>query len=157
MYRNGENEFRFALPVNAELRRGSGQTLAPGLAHALGVDPGQQRTLTNPDDGTTITAVWHMSATNGASIGSLRELAASLGAQLGDTLLLVFRPAAAEVAAVRIPVDTSAPQRLELLLGRSVGDPIAALAGSLDCRPDEVYDLLDRRGERHILYPATGS
>jgi len=45
-FHNGRNEIRIALPVTFDVLRGSGQTLNPAVATALGIRPGQQRSFT---------------------------------------------------------------------------------------------------------------
>ena len=45
-FHNGPNEIRIALPVTFDVLRGSGQTLNPAIATALGINPGQQRSFT---------------------------------------------------------------------------------------------------------------
>ena len=44
-FRNGHNEIRLALPVTADVLRGSGQAIHPAVATAVGVTPGQRRTF----------------------------------------------------------------------------------------------------------------
>ncbi len=149
-YRNGRNEIRTAITVTAELLRGSGQSLHPALATTLGIHPGAERTFTGDTD---ITLYWRLSATNGASIGSIRNLATTLDALLGDTIVLIFNTADATVDATLIRADATTPRRLRTLLGKTVRNPITALARALNCDHDEVRGLLKRRGDHDLLSP----
>ena len=51
----------------------------------------------------------------------------------------------------RIPADANARQRLRVLLGKSVRNPVAALARALRCPPEDVAALLRRRGDKELL------
>jgi hypothetical protein len=129
--------------------RGSGQTLHPALATALGVHPGQQRAFSGTP--TDIVLAWRLSSTNGATVGSLRALAAALDANRDDTLVLAFNVRDASIVAARIAAGENLRQRLRVLLGKSVRNPIAALARSLRCQPKEVGTLLRRRSDNDLL------
>jgi len=149
-FHDGTNNVRYAMPVTAEVLRGSGVTVSGAVATALGVNPGQHRTFTGPRIELTLT--WLLSVTNGASFGSLRGLAAALGVQLHDTIVLAFTPHDGAVTATRIPADVDTVTRLKMLVGRRhVRNPIATLARSLQCKPDDVITLLTRRGENDLL------
>lgn len=148
-YRNGDHEIRVEMPVTAETLRGSGQILTPAVATALGAHPGQQRAFVGtPAD---INVVWRLSSLNGASIGSIRGPAMTLGAELGDTLVLVFNLLAGAVEMIRIPAATDPQQRLHALLGTQTADPAAGLARALDCQPEDAATLLSRRRDTALL------
>lgn len=148
-FHNGRNAIRIALPVTFDMLRGSGQTLHPAVATALGIHPGQQR----PFNGTLtdINLFWRQSALNGASVGSLRGPATSLGAQIGDTIVLAFNLRDNTVDITRIPAGVDTRERVRLLLGKSVRNPLAAFARALRCRPENVAPLLGRRGDKELL------
>lgn len=149
VYRNGDNEIRVELPVTVDTLRGSGQILTPAVATALGLHPGKQRAFTGtPAD---INVVWRLSSLNGASIGSIRGPATTLGAELGDTIVMVFNLRAGAVEMIRIPADTDPKQRLLTLLGRRTADPVAGLARALDCHPEDVAALLTHRRDTALL------
>lgn len=154
-FHNGRNQIRIALPVTFDLLRGSGQTLYPAIATALGIHPGQQR----PFAGTVvdINVVWRLSSNKGASVGSLREPAITLGAQVGDTLVVAFNLGDNTVDVTRIPAGADTRKRLAMLLGKAVRKPVAALARALGCQPEEVAILLRRRGEEELLALITES
>lgn len=150
VFRNGPNEIRVALTVDADLLRGSGQSLHPALATALGLHPGDELTFTGT---TTITVYWRTLSPHGASVGSLRALAGTLNSTRGDTLVLVFNTADSTVDATLIGAQHDNNQRLRVLLGASADDPRAALARALTCTPEQLRPLLARRGETQLLAP----
>ncbi|MCP9276792.1 RNA polymerase sigma factor [Mycolicibacterium arenosum] len=149
VFRNGANEIRVALPVTRDLLRGSGTVVSPALATALGVHPGGRRQFDGPTHDVTLS--WRESALNGGRFGSLRALATDLGVALGDTLVLVFDVVTGGVHAVPLAADTSDSARLRVLLGRTGDRPVADLALALDCTPEQVRELLHRRGDGHLL------
>jgi hypothetical protein len=154
-FHNGRNEIRLALPVTFDVLRGSGQTLNPAVATALGIHPGQRRSFTGTL--TDINLFWRQSATNGASVGSLRGPATTLGAQIGDTIVLAFNLRDNTVDVTRIPAEVDARRRVRMLLGRAVRNPLAALARALRCPPEDVAALLGRRGDKELLALVTES
>lgn len=154
-FHNGRNEIRIALPVTFDLLRGSGQTLNSAIARALGIHPGEQRSFTGTL--TDINLLWRQSANTGATVGSLREPAITLGAQLGDTIVLAFNLHDNTIDMTRIPADADLRQRLRALLGKSVRNPVAALARALRCPAEDVAALLNRRGDKELLALLTES
>lgn len=148
-FHNGDNEIRLAIAVDRDLLRGSGQTLRPAAAAALGIHPGQQRAFSGTHD---LTVFWRLSSTNGANLGSLRGLATALGSEMDDTIVLAFNVRDSTVKATRIPARQDPRQRLRVLLGTPVRDPVTAdLARALRCEPDQVAELLVRRGDAELL------
>lgn len=148
-YRSGDNEIRVELPVTADMLRGSGQVLTPAVAAALGIHPGKQRAFVGtPVD---ITVVWLLSSLNGAGVGSLRGPATTLGAELGDTIVMVFNLPAGAVEMIRIPAAADPEQRLCALLGQQPADPAAGFARALGCQPEDVAALLSRRRDTALL------
>ena len=148
-FHRGRHEIRVALPVTSDVLRGSGQTVNPAVATALGVHPGQRRSFSGPR--VEVSLFWGLSATNGAKLSSLRGVATTLGAQRDDTIVLAFNLPDATVEATRISADADARQRLKLLLGKAVRNPVTALARSLGCKPEDVAALLSRRGDEDLL------
>lgn len=149
-FHNGRNEIRIAIAVDYDLLRGSGQALNPATATALGIHPGQRRSFSGTHD---IHLFWRLSATNGASVGSLRGLAAALGADMNDTIVLAFKVRDSTVKATRIRAGEDARTRLRALLGTRIRNPVADLARALHCQPEEVAALLGRRGDAELLEP----
>jgi len=145
VFLNGDNEIRLAITVDVDLLRGSGQTVHPAVATALGVDPGQERVFTGTPD--PLTLFWRVSAVSGASLGSLRRLAEHLKSQLGDTLVLAFNRKHGTVEAHPCGANRPPRQRLHVLLGHAHGSPADELARALRCQPHEVADVLHQRGD----------
>ncbi|MDV3133318.1 hypothetical protein [Mycobacterium sp. 29Ha] len=147
-FRNGDKEIRLAVEVTVDTLRGSGLKLRPAVAAALGIDPGQRRVF-NSSHG-DVAVIWRLSSPNGPSIGSLRPAALATGANLKDSLVLAFRLDDESIQFDRISAELTGRQRLRLLLGRTVRNPLAALAASLDCRRDDVAAVLRSRGDHDL-------
>lgn len=138
------NTIRLALPVTKEMLRGSGVSILAPAAAGVGVQPGQERIF-----GSTagdVAMVWPMRSTNGPRVSTVRALAKSHGAQIGDTLVLIFDTAKDTLTARHIPADTTGELLLEHLLGLK-RVTLRSLARSLDCPPADVLELLNRRGD----------
>ncbi|WP_233151354.1 hypothetical protein [Mycobacterium lehmannii] len=145
-FRNGHKEIRLAMPVNADVLRGSGQPIHPAIAAALGVTPGQRRLFSNPHG--PLPVIWRLFSTNGPSIGSVRAPAKALDADPTDTLVLVFNVDAESVEVERIGAEITGVERLSRLLGHAVRVPAAALAASLGSRrADVAAAVLRARGD----------
>ena len=147
-FRNGDNEIRLALPVTAEVLRGSGQAIHAAVAAAVGVTPGERRMFVSPHG--EVIVFWKLSSTTGANVGSLRAQAVAVGATTADTLVLAFRLDDASLEATRLGPDEAAMRRLQQLLGHTVRNPAAALAASLECRRGDVTAILRARGDREL-------
>lgn len=148
VFRNGCNEIRLAVLVTSDLLRGSGQPVHPAVATAAGVKPGERRTFTGPHG--QVTLAWRLTSTTGATAGSLRAHAAAAGATAGDTLVLALRVDDASLDVARLGSEDAGTVRLRALLGRTVRNPVAALAASLDCRREEVATALRARGDHDL-------
>ena len=145
VFRNGDNEIRLALPVMADVLRGSGQAIHPAVAAAAGVAPGQRRMFANPHG--EVTVFWKLSSTSGANVGSLRAQAVAVEATTRDTLVLAFRLDDASLEVTRLGPEEPALRRLAHLLGHTAPNPAAALAASLGCRRSDVAAVLRARGD----------
>jgi len=147
-FRHGDNEIRLLMRVTSELLRGSGQTIHPAVATAVGVNPGQRKTFTNAHG--EIMVFWKLASTSGVSIGSLRAHAVAVEATTTDTLMLVFKLHSSSVEVSRVGPSGSAMRWAEQLFGRPVSDPVAALARGLDCHLSEVTRVLRARGDQEL-------
>jgi hypothetical protein len=154
-FRNGPKEIRLAVTVTSEVLRGSGQSIHAAVGGALGVTPGQQRVFTGSGSGSgsdgDVSVTWRLSATNGPGLGSLRPLAVTVGADRGDTLVLAFDVRDASITVSRLGPGEEGRRRLQVLLGRFARDPVAAIARSLGCRPEDVAALLRWRGDTELI------
>jgi hypothetical protein len=133
---NGDNEIRLALPVTAEVVRGSGQAIHPAVAAAVEVAPGERRMFASPHG--EVTVFWKLSSTSGANVGSLQAQAVAVEATTADTLVLAFGRDDASLEVSRLGPEEAALRRLVHLLGHAVRNPAAALAASLGCRRSDV-------------------
>ncbi|EUA39812.1 hypothetical protein I549_4306 [Mycobacterium avium subsp. avium 2285 (R)] len=147
-YRNGANEIRLAMPVKPDMLRGSGLSLHPAVAEALGISPDERRKFDSAQG--PVVVLWRLASTNGPAIGSLRAQARAVNAQISDTLLLIFNLDHTSLTVQRLGADVTGLARLRRLLGRPVRSPEAALATSLDCPREELATVLLRRGDNDI-------
>ena len=147
-FHNADNAIRLFLPVNTDILRGSGQAISRSLATALGVTPGQRRRFTNPYG--PLAVYWPLASTSGARISSLRAQATAVEATTTDTLVLAFKLDDAIVEVSRVGPDDSARRWAQHLFGRTVTDPLAALAPGLQCQPHEVTAALRARGDHEL-------
>jgi hypothetical protein len=146
-FRRGRTEIRLAIPVDADVLRGSGRPIPAPVATALGLHPGEKRHYETAHGQTPL--AWRMDSTHGPGIGSTRALATASGARLGDTLVLIFNLRAHTLDAVRIPASIGGKQRLLRLLGRQTLAR-TVVAASLDCRPARIEEVLTTRGEADV-------
>ncbi|GAT05467.1 cation diffusion facilitator family transporter [Mycolicibacterium fortuitum subsp. acetamidolyticum] len=149
VFRNGDNEIRCVRTCTDDLLRGSGQAIHTAVAQALGVTPGEHRTLHGPHGDVRVR--WRMASSSGADLSSLRAYAHAIGARPGDTLVLAFGTDAGTVEVRRVDAGPGTTRRLEQILGRTVADRDAELAASLDCAPEEITTVLARRGDHAVL------
>ena len=90
--RTPNGRYRYSIAVTEDTLRGSGRTFSDALAHALGISPGDKTAFHSPLD-IDIRISWPINSMMGPNLGSVRLIAESLGARLGDTLVLEFDPA----------------------------------------------------------------
>lgn len=147
-FHNGR-QLRVALSVDSNLLRGSGVLLSAPAAGALGIAAGD-RALFAADHGQVLVQ-WRLSSNRGPTFGSLRQVAAGVGAANGDTLVLGFDKANSTVQVACISADAPPAQRLAGLLGRRVRDPLAGMARALRCTPEEVAEKLTSRGDAELV------
>jgi len=141
------NTIRLALPVTSELLRGSAVQIPAATAAGAGVQPGERRNFGTAAGDVAI--IWPLWSTNGPRLGTIRALAKSHGAQIGDTVVLIFDTAKETLTARRIPAGTTGEPLLELLLGTK-RITLRSIATRLDCSPQDVHDILIRRGDTAV-------
>jgi hypothetical protein len=146
-YLSGD-EIRFAVPVTADVLRGSGMAIPAALAAALGVSPGQQRDFDCPFG--QVSVIWRLASSVGPYVGSLRALARGVAAEEADTLVLGFDPEQGALRVSRVDAGTAGIVLLRGLLGRAVRLPAAALSASLQCRRGDVIEVLRARGDHEV-------
>jgi len=137
------------IPVDADVERGSGVGIRAAVATALGVKPGERLHF---DDGAggRILISWPDSAAAGPSLGSTRQLARTVGAVCGDSLLISFH---LDTHSVRGSLIRPTTTDLAALTGLDIekGRELEALAASIGCSPAEVRTVLARRGDQQLL------
>ena len=88
--RRSDGCVQIEIPVTTQVLRGSGLSIEPAVAEAIGVFPGHSRDFEAADGAVPVT--WDLSEPAAPNIGSVRRLARAIGVRLGDSLLLVFDP-----------------------------------------------------------------
>lgn len=146
-FHNGR-QLRVALRVDSDLLRGSGIALPPAVGFALGIAPGNRKMFACTTE--QVLVQWRLSSNHGPTFGSLRQIAASVGAANGDTLVMGFDKAHSTVQVTCISASAPPALRLAGLLGRRVRDPLAGMARALRCTPDEVSARLNARGDSEV-------
>jgi hypothetical protein len=81
---------RIAIPVTTHVLRGSGLSIDPPVAEAVGVTPGSSRDFETACGAVSI--AWALAEPAAPNMGSIRLLARAAGAGLGDSLALIFDP-----------------------------------------------------------------
>ena len=117
------------------------------MVTASGVSPGTHRPFTNPHGQVTLS--WKLASTSGANIGSLRAHAVAVEATTG-TLVLALRMGDASLEVTRLGSTDAGKAGLQKLLGHPVRSPAAALAAALDCRRQDVSEVLQTRGDHEL-------
>jgi len=79
-----------AIPVTAHVLRGSGLSIDPPVAQAIGVTPGNRRDFETSNG--SVSVAWALSEPAAPNMGSIRRLAKAAGVRLGDSLVLIFDP-----------------------------------------------------------------
>ena len=119
----------YHLLVDDDVLRGSGRRLPNAAAVALAVTPGRRRVFTHLDTGSEVVISWPVTATMGASLGSIRALAQHVSAQRGDYVRLHLFNERNECA-----VEVVDPTSLSGLTGLefSNGNELSVLAAAMD-------------------------
>ena len=152
--RNSRGVFRlkggrvcFLLEVNEELLRGSGRPLPPVVAALLDMAVNEELVFCYASDlSVTLT---HPEASISPSIGSLRPLAETVGANLGEYLTVILDKAVMSVQCHLTDITNIIPswELVAQLTGVDIEDPLNGLAEALDCKVGEVRVLLKERGD----------
>lgn len=95
--RRSDGCVRIAIPVTTQVLRGSGLSIEPPVAEAIGVAPGHTRDFETAYG--AVPVAWDPAEPAAPNMGSVRQLASAADAGLGDLLILVFDPAACTLRA----------------------------------------------------------
>ena len=151
VYRPSPYRLRWAIPVNAEIIRGSGRGIPVALAVALGALPGEEQPY-DWDDGIQLRVLWRLDSPSGPEIGSVAFLMAPTAATAGDLLMLDFDVENRQVSAERIAQGVDLEQRIIALTGiHGVADPLERLGRALEVDPNSVRAVLRRRRDFELL------
>ena len=155
--RNSRGVFRlkggrvcFLLEVNEELLRGSGRPLPPVVAALLDMAINEELVFCyTSDQSITLT---HSEASISPSIGSLRPLAETVGAKLGEYLTVILDKAVMSVQCHLTDITNIVPswELVAQLTGVDTKDSLNGLAEALDCKQGEVKGLLKDRGDEVV-------
>lgn len=153
VYVVGPHRVVMLLSVDREVLRGSGRPCPGAIAAVLGVTPGQRSTFSWSAGSLLVS--WPVTAAFGPALGSIRELAAGMGAADGDALRLDFNSTAHTVTPTLVPRDTSTLtplERLQLITGLELSeqDALEQLAAAIQVGPAEVRRHLVERGDRVV-------
>ncbi len=153
VFRTGPHSISVLFGVDRDVLRGSGRSLLPAVAGALGVTPGNPRAFTHAAGEVLVT--WPETSALGPSLGSTRALVATVGAEDGQRMRLDFDSELRTVAAERIlqDADRSRNERLQSLTGLVIGDDAEVqLATAISSSPVNVRRVLAARGDVEVLH-----
>lgn len=88
---------QLAIPVTTQVLRGSGLSIEPPVAQAIGVAPGLGRDFETAHG--PVPVAWDPAEPAAPNMGSVRQLAHAVDAELGDLLVLIFDPVAGTLRA----------------------------------------------------------
>jgi hypothetical protein len=154
VYQVSAHRLCFLVPVDRETLRGSGRALAPAIGVALGIQPGESRTFSA--DAGQVRITWPPSSAMGASLGSIRDLVAQVGALEGEQLRLEFDLQDSTALATRIPNEVPDARdsllRLQVLTGVDVAgrDPLDAVAAAIGVPRERALGALRARGDAAV-------
>jgi hypothetical protein len=104
--RQSDGCVRITIPVTTQVLRGSGLSIEPPVAEAIGVLPGRSRDFETSYG--PVPVAWDPAEPAAPNMGSIRQLARAVDAALGDLLLLIFDPVAGTLRADGIERSASA-------------------------------------------------
>lgn len=151
-YRSADDVVSLLISIDQEILRGSGRAIPGPVAEALGVAPDSPRSFNTATGPLTIT--WPVTAAFGATLGSTRSLALSVGASEGDQLRIDFDLAAGRASGERVPAMVDgygSDEILRLLTGVKADDAESRLADALGVPLGEVRRRLVERGDGIVV------
>ncbi|MDE0100216.1 MAG: hypothetical protein OXM87_11545, partial [Truepera sp.] len=140
------------ISVDGEMLRGSGRALGHAAGAILDVRVNDNLTFTN-EHGHAVTITFRESSIVGPSIGSIRQIAEHLSAQVGDLLTLILDRADMSVAAHLTDPANYEPGwgLVGQLTGIAAPGSMGDIASALQCDQKEVRSLLESRGDDEVL------
>ena len=143
----GPGRASLLVEVSEDLVRGSGRNIPLALGAILDLPINQELTFTN-DNGASIT-IAYPETSFGPAMGSVRLLAESVGAGLGQYLTVILDRSAMSVTGAATSVGEHPPswQLVARLTGIEASTGIRGLASALDCSVSEIRASLKSRGD----------
>ncbi len=147
----GEGRVALLIKVDEELMRGSGRSLPMSVGALLSVPVNRSLKFTD-SDGISVTITFPETSFNGPTLGTLRPLAESAGAILGNylTVILDLLDMSASARAASVHDATPSWALVELLTGIQHGSVLEGLAQAINCREGEVLTRLKARGDGEV-------
>ena len=139
------------LEVNKDLLRGSGHTLTPAAGAILDVSVGLAVSF-HDENLNTVKITYPPTSITGPTLGSVKTLAENAGAKVGDVLTIILDRSNMLIEAFATDVNLHEPG-LELasrLIGIEPASDIADIAATLHCEPQQVWEVLEARGDQTI-------
>ena len=144
----GPSRVSLLIEVNEDLLRGSGRSIPLVVGAMLQVPINQELTFSN-EWGVSISVTYPETSLSGPAIGSVRSLAESVGARLGQYLTVTLDRCDMSVAGMETSLGAHPPswQLVARLTGIEASSGMKGLASALNCNVGEVRALLKSRGD----------
>ena len=144
----GPSRVSLLIEVNEDLLRGSGRSIPLAVGAILQVLINQELTFSN-ESGVSITVTYPETSLPGPAMGSVRSLAESVGATLGQYLTVTLDRCDMSVTGMATSLGAHPPswQLVARLTGIEASSGMKGLASALDCNVGEVRASLRSRGD----------
>ncbi len=152
LFHLGPGRIGLLFRVDRDVLRGSGRPLSVAVGSALGVVPNQVAEF-EVSTGGSLTVTLPDTSITGPTLGSTRLLAEAKKANIGDylTLILDSNDWSAESTVFQPPVSETSWALVERLTGLRSGAGLPGLSEALGCDPEEVVQVLRRRGDDLVV------
>ena len=153
----GPGRVSLLVNVNEDLLRGSGRSVPTVLGAILDVPINQELIFRN-ESGASITVTYPETSFLGPTMGSVRSLAESVGARLGEYITVVLDRSDMSVTGAATSIGEHPPgwQLVARLTGIESGSGMTGLASALDCGVGEVRATLRSRGDDAVAQAIPG-
>ena len=144
----GPSRVSLLIEVHEDLLRGSGRSI-PSVVGAILQVPINQGLTFSSESGISITVTYPETSFLGPSMGSVRSLAESVGARLGQYLTVTLDRCDMSVTGMATSLGAQPPswQLVARLTGIEASSGMKGLANALDCNVGEVRASLKSRGD----------
>ncbi len=140
--------------VTADTLRGSGRPVGTVIGSLLGIAPDQDLAFRS-SSGETVRVTFPATTNSGPSLGSVRSLCVTAGAEIGDFLNLVFDRSSLTLVATVTDVGSHGTGwgLVSRLTGINEKSGLQGLAAAVGSEPGEVRSVLRQRGD-HVVADA---